>query len=252
MDKRETEINENSVKNSNKKDRRNWLYAFAVFVVRLIFKPLYRYRVIGKENLPKNGRFLYVSNHISELDPIFLALISKRQIHYMAKQELFKIKIFGVLLKFIGTFPVERGTGGASALDKANEYLNNEKVVGIFIEGTRSKNGELLKPKTGVSLVAYRAKTPVIPISIASSNGKYPKPFGKVLINIGKAIEYDALDIQDSTGIQLRKASRIMMAEIKELYDESRNILGVPIPAPVEKVVPKKIDTEIAEKAEKE
>ena len=72
----------------------------------------YRCKIEGEENIPESGRLLVCSNHISLHDPIVIAAISKRQICYMGKKELFKVPLFGSFLKSLGAFPVDRKSGG--------------------------------------------------------------------------------------------------------------------------------------------
>lgn len=205
------------------------LYRFAMTILPPIFKLFYRYKIIGKENIPQDGRVLICSNHTVYKDPIFLGLSAKpRQVFFMAKQELFKNKFVGFIIRKLGAFPVERA-GGASAIKHGIDLLENDEALGIFIEGTRSKTGELLKPKPGVILLSYDTKAPIVPMAIVGKNGKPPKIFSRTVVRIGKPIAFEELGMTDSTGLEMRKASRKVMAEIKALRDETLREMGVEI-----------------------
>ncbi|WP_099205999.1 lysophospholipid acyltransferase family protein [Scatolibacter rhodanostii] len=196
------------------------LYRFAQIIVPAIFKILYRYKIVGKENIPQTGKLLMCSNHTSNADPLFLGLTQKRQVWFMAKQELFKNKFLAGIIRGLGAFPVER-SGGVSAIKKGIDLLKKENVVGIFIEGTRSKTGELLKPKPGVTLLAYETKATIVPMAIVGKDGKPPKAFQKTIINIGKPMPFEDLGMEDSSGLAMRNASRTVMEEIRILREEA-------------------------------
>ena len=140
----------------------------------------------------------------------------------------------------LGAFPVKRGTGGSDALEDAYALLKQNAVVGVFIEGQRSKDGLLRKPKTGAALLAYETKAPVVPVCITAGDGKQPGMFKRTLIRFGKPISAGELDIQDDSSLQLRRASRTIMAQIAQLREEACKELGLPsqLEPPEEKEAP--------------
>lgn len=215
-----------------KAKRMGWLYAVGKTLLALFYFPVYRIRVEGRENIPKEGPVLLCSNHVAMKDPVMLGTATRRQAFYMAKEELFRNRFIGGLLRMLGAFPVKRGTGGADALEEAYTLLGENAVVGVFIEGHRSKTGELQKPKTGAALLAYRTKAPVVPVCITAGNGKVPAPFQRTLIKFGKPIPPEKLSIPDESSMQLRRASRTIMGEITALRMESLEELGLPLPQP--------------------
>lgn len=206
----------------------NWLYSFACFLLRLFFFPVYRMEVRGRENIPPEGPIILCSNHVSVKDPIFLGVSQKRQVFYMAKEELFKNPIAGTVLKWLGAFPVNRGSGGAEALSTGEKLLRENAQVGIFIEGTRSKTGALGRPKTGAAYLAYKTGAPILPACVVGQSGKLPLRFQKTIITFGKPISKEELGIPDETSLSLRRASRKIMASIAELHREARVSLGLP------------------------
>ena len=215
-----------------KAKRKGGLYAFGCFLLKLFYWPVYRIRVEGRENIPAEGPVLLCSNHVAMKDPIMLGIVQKRQVFYMAKEELFHNGFIGGLLRRLGAFPVSRGTGGTDALQEAYDLLEENAVVGVFIEGHRSKTGELQKPKTGAALLCYRTQAPVVPVCITAEDGKLPKPFHRTLIRIGKPISPEKLELPDDSSMQLRRASRAIMGEIAVLREESLKELGVAPPQP--------------------
>ena len=183
---------------------------------------------------------LLCSNHLAKRDPVLLGLSQKRQVFYMAKEELFQSKFLGRLFRMLGAFPVKRGTGGSDALEDAYALLKQNAVVGVFIEGHRSKDGLLRKPKTGAALLAYETKAPVVPVCITAGDGKQPGMFKRTLIRFGKPISAGELNIQDDSSLQLRRASRTIMAQIAQLREEACKELGLPsqLVPPEEKEAP--------------
>ncbi|WP_322180407.1 lysophospholipid acyltransferase family protein [Neglectibacter caecimuris] len=219
-------------KEKRKAKRMGWLYAVGQFLLRLFYVPVYRIRVIGRENVPKEGPVLLCSNHVTMKDPVILGIAQRRQVFYMAKEELFQNGFIGGVLRGLGAFPVKRGTGGTDALEDAYALLEENAVVGVFIEGTRSKTGELQRPKTGAALLHYRTKAPVVPVCITGSEGGRPLPFRRTEIRFGKPIPAEELAIPDESSMQLRKASRVVMERIAALRADSREALGLPAPQP--------------------
>ena len=220
-----------------KAKRKTWLYQVGQIVLWAYFHLVFRMKVVGAENVPREGPVLLCSNHLAKRDPVLLGLCQRRQVFYMAKEELFRNKFFGGLFRMLGAFPVKRGTGGIDALEEAYALLEENGVVGVFIEGHRSKDGRLLKPKTGAALLAYKTKAPVVPVCITAGDGLRPGPFKRTLIRFGKPLSPEELNIQNDSSVQLRRASRTIMARIADLREESCRDLDLPSqrePAPEE------------------
>lgn len=210
-----------------KAKKMGWLYRVGKFLLGIFYYPVYRLSPSGMEHIPKEGPVLLCSNHLAMKDPVVLGLVQKRQVFYMAKEELFHNAFIGGLLRRLGAFPVKRGSGGEDALADAVKLLGENGVVGVFLEGHRSETGELQRPKTGAALLHYRTKAPVVPVCITAQDGKLPKPFHKMLIRFGKPLSAEELNIQDDSSMQLRKASRTIMDSIARLREESLQELGI-------------------------
>jgi 1-acyl-sn-glycerol-3-phosphate acyltransferase len=135
-------------------------------------------RVIGLENVPRDGAYLMVSNHNSNLDPPFIGgAIGRhtgRPIHFMAKEEINGWPLIGWLARSAGVFFVRRGEGDRAAQRIALEHLAAGRPIGVFPEGTRSRNGVLREPKFGVSLLAMRSGAAILPVGITGSGKIFP------------------------------------------------------------------------------
>ena len=193
------------------KQKRNHFYFFWRSIMILPFKLIYGLRYIGRENVPKEGAYIIASNHHEAVDPIFLGIGLRRQIHFMAKAELFTNKFVSWFLRKLDAFPVERdSTAARGAIKHFEEVVENGNLMGIFIEGTRSKTGDFLPPKNGVSLIAYDTKTPVIPVCITKI-GK------KRVIHFEKPLSLADMGFDKGGAREFRNASRTIMDQIKEI-----------------------------------
>lgn len=162
-------------------------YKVIRFLAILIFNIIFRIDIQGRENIPAKGRIILCSNHISLLDPVVLAIAVPRPISFMAKKELFNNKILSILISKLGAFPVDRKGSDISAIRSSLKVLKEEKILGIFPEGTRVKKMDLDSAKPGISLISIKGKSSIIPVYIQS---KY-KLFSKISVKIGEPIYLD-------------------------------------------------------------
>ncbi len=193
-------------------------YRFGRGLLMPFYKLLFWYKINGRENVPNDGAYIVCSNHLSNNDPVLLGLAMKRQIFYMAKAELFRNPIAGWVIRHLGAFPVNRGAGDGKAINEAEQIVKDGKLLGIFIEGTRSKTGEFLRPKSGASIIAHQMNVPVIPVCITPKNKKI-RVFQPVKISIGKPITPKELGLDKGAPEEYRNSSRKIMAEIKKLRE---------------------------------
>ena len=159
-----------------------------------IYNFLFRGHLIGRENIPQKNSFIMVSNHGSLLDPPLLGHALGRQISFMAKAELFKIPILGFIIKACGAYPVKRGIVDRNTIKTACKKLSNDNCIGIFIDGTRQKNGRVNKPKQGAALLAFKNQKLLLPVAIVNSHRlirfKFFIPFfSKIIIKVGKPVQ---------------------------------------------------------------
>ena len=159
-----------------------------------IYKFVFRGHLIGKENIPKKESFIMVANHGSLLDPPLLGHALGRNISFMAKSELFKIPLLGFVIKACGAYPVKRGIADKNTIKIACKKLSDNNCIGIFIDGTRQKNGRVNKPKQGAALLAFKNQKLLLPVAIVNSHRlikfKFFIPlFSKIVIKVGKPIQ---------------------------------------------------------------
>lgn len=200
------------------------LYTIAKNLLIPIFKLLYRYKIIREGELPKTGAYILASNHLSNTDPVFVGITSKRRVYFMAKVELFQNKFFGALIRALGAFPVTRGSNDGKAIATGEDLLNSGKIMTIFIEGGRTKTGELMRPRSGCALIARQTRVPVVPMCITPV-GKKNNIFSKRIIHIGTPISYTELGFSDSetpSPKEYREASRRIMEKITQFREMDR------------------------------
>jgi 1-acyl-sn-glycerol-3-phosphate acyltransferase len=190
-------------------------YTFAKSVVNAIFRPLYRIKAIGAEQFPKEGGVLLCCNHISNFDPIVVGIMIKRDVYYMAKEELFKVPVFGKVVEMCNAFPVKRGMSDREALRKGLKVLKEGHVLGLFPEGTRSKNGELGKGLAGAGFFALKSEAEVIPCAII---GPY-KSFRKLKMVYGRPIDMTELRKNRASA---EEVTELIMSEIHKLIIEHK------------------------------
>lgn len=198
------------------------VYEFFRKIVWLVFHIKYSVTVLHKENAPHNngvkGGFIVACNHQSYSDPPLVSTAFKGHFSFMAKSELFKNKFFGWIISRCGAFPVVRGAGDNSAIDRAISDLEEKKrIFVIFPEGTRSKDGTIGRAKSGVALIAGKANAPVVPVCIKYGEKKFRQ---KVYISIGELIPKEAVALNDDDRTELRRVSNLIMNNIKALMEE--------------------------------
>lgn len=190
-------------------------YTFAKTVVKSILTPAYRIHVKGHEHFPKEGGVLLCANHIDNLDPPIVGITSKRPVRFMGKEELFKKKWMGKLMKELNVFPVKRGMSDREAIRTGLKILKEGQVLGLFPEGTRSKNGELGKGLAGAGFFALRTDAAVVPCAIIG-----PYKLGKPLqVVYGPPIDMASLRERKASA---EEATEAIMEAIAKLIKEHK------------------------------
>ena len=169
----------------------NLIKPIYTILLKIIFKP----KVIGKENIPKDVALIFAGNHKHAVDPTMVMSSTDRVVHYMAKEELFK-GLHGILFREIGLIKIYRGKSNPQAVIEAENILNAGGTIGIFPEGTRNKGAEeLLKFRHGAIRIAKKTQVPILPFAIKN---KY-KIFRKsVVIEFGKPIDVSNMEIEEA------------------------------------------------------
>ena len=215
-------------------------------VLRLLFKV----RVEGIEHVPAGGPVILASNHLSFSDSIFLPLVLKRRVTFVAKAEYFEQRKTAWFFKIMGQIPVKRGGGAASqrALDAAKEVLSGDGVFGIYPEGTRSPDGRLYKGRTGVARLALDCRAPVIAVAMIGT--REAQPIGQVKPNFGAPVtikfslplDFSRFETRRDDPLALRQITDEIMYELRELSGQeyvntyapkkgTDDVVGDPAPA---------------------
>lgn len=205
-------------------------YAIAMRAVNLLWHIWFRLQINGRENEPDQGGYILASNHCSAIDPMIVCQgVRKTYIHFMAKAELFDIPVLKHVIRWLKAFPVSRGSGDMSAIETAKQVIRDKEVLGLFPEGTRSKDGQLLRFKSGLALIAQQTGAPVLPVTITYCDPK--KRFrSRVVVNYGKLITCEELGIQPAESAdaadltharQLKEATRTLHGIMEELKTQN-------------------------------
>lgn len=141
-------------------------YIFIKYVFGPLFLLFWRPRVINRAGLDIKGPAIFVANHISMWDPLPIAFLSGRNIHFMAKRELFENPLGRWFFKALFAFPINRKTADLVSLRNALKLLKAGKVFGIFPEGKRSVTLELDELEQGAAFLSLRSGAPLVPVYI--------------------------------------------------------------------------------------
>ncbi|QQM96830.1 1-acyl-sn-glycerol-3-phosphate acyltransferase [Staphylococcus pseudintermedius] len=185
----------------------------------IVVKVLKNLEVIGREHQPKTNRYVVTCNHESYNEIILLGVsLLPNQIHYMAKQELFKNKYFGGLLTRLNAFPVNRENPGPSTLKTPVKLLRDNKIVGIFPQGHRTTGETPLK--RGVMTIAILAKQPILPVAYVGPTKLLGLFTGKAYIKFGEPIDTTDLPKDLNRQEKVDYVTQQISARTKQLQDE--------------------------------
>ena len=147
-------------------------------IVWPVFRLFFRGRVYGISNVPLSGPLVVVANHGSHLDPPLLGHGLGRPLAFMAKAELFRIPILGKIIHACGAYPVKRGSSDREAIRVATSKLNEGWAIGVFLDGTRQKNGRVNSPLPGAAFLAARTGATILPVAVVNSHKALPPKIG--------------------------------------------------------------------------
>lgn len=208
------------MKNKTYTPKNRILYYIMKPVLTVLLPIFYSVKCYGTENVPKNGKLILASNHISIVDPVMLLVKLPRTIHFMAKSEIFRRPFLNWFFRNMNAFPVKRGKSDGGALSYAISVLENPWVFGIFPEGGTSKDRMPKNARSGVAYIARTTKADVLPVSIYMTPGKRPlRP--KVTIRIGQVIKHKDLGFTSaSKASELKYASNLIMDRIVLMWNK--------------------------------
>lgn len=189
------------------------VYKICRNIVNIINFIWFKFKIVGKENIPKSGGAIICPNHLSLYDPCVIGSITNRYIHFMAKAELFKNPFSNWFFRQMRGFPVDRDHVGIETVKTALKLLKDDKILGIFPEGTRIKEGKRIQPANGFVVFAIKTRKPIIPIHIMGEYG-FRK---KVRVVIGQPIFLDDYYGKKLTEEEMKNLSQEVMDQVYAL-----------------------------------
>lgn len=198
----------------------HWLYYGGRVLTRVLLFLLTRWRVRGKENVPTQGPLLIVVNHLNLADPPIIGVSVNRKAIFLAKEELFRSRFSGYIVRNYGAFPVRRGGMNKEALRKAEQLLARGMALIMFPEGGRSKGAQLESAYSGSTLIAARSGAPILPIGINGTEKikglawLFRRP--KITVNIGYPFYLPQVNGK-LTRVELTEFTHSVMEHIAEL-----------------------------------
>lgn len=199
------------------------------WIIKAVLTPVlwvcYRIEVEGKQHLPSDGPVILAANHRSFLDSIFIPLLVKRRVTFVAKAEYFESRKTAWFFRAVGQIPIKREGGSASerALVSATEVLEGDGVFGIYPEGTRTRDGDLHKGHTGVARLALATGAPIVPVGligtdeIQATDKKLPRLFRRVQIRFGAPMNLSRYEERDADRMVCRAITDELMFELAQL-----------------------------------
>lgn len=180
----------------------------------------------GTEHIPNEGAIVLACNHLSNLDPVLLAVASPRPINYLAKIELFRVPVLGAMIHRYGAIPLRRSASDPEAIRLAEQVLEHQQVLALFPEGTRSKTGELKPFRFGAARMALKYNVPLVPAAITGTDkamptgAKFPRRV-PVRIAFGAPIDTTPYRYQNTGGGPevhfLEALTNLLQAEVQRL-----------------------------------
>ena len=193
------------------------MYNFVKTLLLLFYKIFYKVTVINGEKIENAKGVVISGNHLSNHDPLLFPAFFDKKIRFIAKEELFKIPFIKQSLKATGAIPIKRGTFDRAAINSSIKLLKEGEVVGVFPEGTHSKELDLGQLHNGASFIATRAKTKIIPFAIIPS--KNFRLFSEIKIVVGD--EIDATSLKEE-GKSHDEITAILMQAISDIIAKEK------------------------------
>ncbi len=200
-----------------------WFYYVARVLVRMLLFLLTRCEVKGKENVPRQGPLLVVSNHLHAYDPAVVGVTLGREVIFMAKKELYHFRLRGYFLRGFGSFPVHRGKLDRKAIRQSEKVLADGMALAMFPEAKRSYSAQLQSALSGSALIATRSGAPILPVGLTGTERldgvgwAFRRP--RLTVNIGKPFSIASAGTKLSKA-ELAEQTHFIMERIAELLPQ--------------------------------
>jgi len=201
------------------------LFFFLKFLLRPVIKKAFSVTISGLENIPEKGAAILTPNHASFMDSIILGAMTRRNIWFMAKNSEYHHAFLKWFLRIGNSFPVRRYINDVLAVRNAARVIQGGHILGIFPEGERTWDGEMLPLRYGTMRLILSLAAPVIPVGITGAYELMPRWTGTlkrvpVSIRIGRSVRFDPIPIPKQTYHDIMSVSSCLQSEIS-------NLLGV-------------------------
>jgi 1-acyl-sn-glycerol-3-phosphate acyltransferase len=209
-------------------------------IVALLCRILFGLRIKGQANIPAEGGFILVGNHLHNLDPVFMLTSCTRPVYFMAKQELFQVPVIKQIVTWVGAFPVNRGKMDRSAIHQGQAVLKAGIGLGIYPEGRRSLSRRIERALPGAGLFATGGDYPIVPCAITGSE-RVPFNGGKgkgdlpprdpghkgVLVQFGEPfrlpdqIDGKKVNAAAAADYMMRKVAEMLPPDYRGIYEDN-------------------------------
>ncbi|MFH0963391.1 MAG: lysophospholipid acyltransferase family protein [Planctomycetota bacterium] len=203
---------------------RTW-YLFAQWICQVGCSLAFGLRVVGRRNIPATGSVLIVSNHQSFLDPVLVGVGLSREVHHLARETLFKNRLFRGLIVSLNAVAVRRGEADVEGVRRAIRVLKNGKMLLIFPEGTRTRDGGLQRIRPGWTALAARSGATVVPAVIEGAHSAWPRTrqfprCRRIAVAFGEGFR-----VEERGRGEARRASERLESEWRRLRENLRKLL---------------------------
>ncbi|MCL2088468.1 MAG: 1-acyl-sn-glycerol-3-phosphate acyltransferase [Oscillospiraceae bacterium] len=188
-------------------------YSFCKNLCAVFMHIYYNIKFVGRENIPPSGGLIMAANHRSLFDPILLGIGLRRQVRYMAKNSVLDAPVIGLITRNLGTFHAQKTVDGVTSVERSVGIVNEGGLLALFPEGHRSPTEQLLRPRTGVAVIAEKSGGDILPVGIRyAKKGRFRS---KVTINYGQIIPNNQLFAGNLN--TSRSRAEFIMTKIAEL-----------------------------------
>lgn len=211
-------------------ERATLLYRLGRPLARFCFGTFGRMRVTGEENVPPRGPVILACNHLAFTDPPLLVAAIPRPLHFLGKRELFANPLGKFIMEGFHVFPYDRTAASTDTIRTLLGLLDEDRVVAVFPEGTRSKNHALQEAEIGIVYLALKSQAPILPVGVTGTQKlrgwRMPFPLCTLTANIGPPFTLPVVEgrtprpvMQDMLRMIMERVAMQLPPEFRGVYD---------------------------------